>query len=127
MLADLTLIIKLCHKSLVLILVLLEYARRRRYYSAFNSTGVVLILVLLEYARRHMLNLVSTTYMKVLILVLLEYARRQKLADFLEENMRLNPCFTGICSPTWWTLSRKIFRKQVLILVLLEYARRLKL
>ena len=59
----------------------------------------------------------------VLILVLLEYARRHKidLKGIIEE--RLNPCFTGICSPTLERIYRTIYIL-VLILVLLEYARR---
>jgi hypothetical protein len=61
----------------------------------------------------------------VLILVLLEYARRQtpsmnETASFVHS---LNPCFTGICSPTKNKM-KEVENKYVLILVLLEYARR---
>ncbi len=69
-------------------------------------------------------NLFFECAARVLILVLLEYARRHR-KDANKDNglYGLNPCFTGICSPT----SNKCafnFTGEVLILVLLEYARR---
>ena len=66
-----------------------------------SSCSTVLILVLLEYARRQdsiVKEFIITT--KVLILVLLEYARRQGFITEKQIMLRLNPCFTGICSPT---------------------------
>ncbi len=52
MLADFVALKETRIKKLVLILVLLEYARRRAYYQITLKGARVLILVLLEYARR---------------------------------------------------------------------------
>ncbi len=60
----------------------------------------------------------------VLILVLLEYARRHQQAELdSKATLSLNPCFTGICSPTQGCCQGS-WIDIVLILVLLEYARR---
>ena len=67
----------------------------------WTNDKYVLILVLLEYARRQFVLFPKNPGIYVLILVLLEYARRQSLNQPLEQiNYGLNPCFTGICSPT---------------------------
>ncbi len=111
----------------------------------------VLILVLLEYARRQLKNEIKKRIFHVLILVLLEYARRPLINKTIvwrapslnpcftgicsptrvyfrygERRLCLNPCFTGICSPTTMYITISIIGCLVLILVLLEYARRHK-
>ena len=61
----------------------------------------VLILVLMEYARRDWLqNDFVEDKTIVLILVLMEYARRVQKAGVILIGDRLNPCFNGICAPS---------------------------
>ena len=100
MLADADNILEVMFEG-VLILVLLEYARRRSAErNKMLNNPKVLILVLLEYARRPPMDEENWDDYDVLILVLLEYARRLYLLILY---FKLN---------------------FVLILVLLEYARR---
>ena len=87
-------------RASVLILVLMEYALEVTLkFNSLSEDFLVLILVLMEYALEVTKVTETSSEIIVLILVLMEYALEGgSVVVSPRENIRLNPCFNGICS-----------------------------